>query len=196
MRLVNVRVTLLLVCGLFGCSSGGGTGVDASGSGGESSHAGSSGGGGASSGGASGARGQAGDGATGGATAGASGAGHSGSQGGATATGAGGLAQGGAGGSAPQPDGCNVSYNCPVGQTCNATGGANFACVPSGPGKPGDACDYTSATVACGDQLICAVISTTTGMCYQFCDSGHPCPTGKTCTTFASQATQFLNLCV
>jgi hypothetical protein len=185
MRCFAARAAVLLVCGLFGCSSGGGTGVDAAGDGG-STHAGAGGGGGAASGGAggsAGARGQAGNGASGGA----SGGGRSGSQGSAGTTGVGG---------APQPNGCNVDYNCPQGETCEGPGGANFGCVPSGTGKAGDACDVTSTTIICGDQLVCAAITNSTGNCYQYCDSGHVCPTGTTCTTFGTQADQFLNLCV
>jgi hypothetical protein len=165
------------------CSSGGSSGVDASGSGG-SSHAGAGGGGGTARGGTGGLGGQGGGGAVGGAAAG----GQSGSQGG------GGTAGGGGSGG---PTGCNVVYDCPAGQTCLSHKGTDFTCVPSGPEKVGDPCDVRAdAGIACGDQLICAQTTSAGAFCIQLCDTSHLCPAGKTCTPTVSEADQPLSVCL
>ena len=174
-------VTGLLLLSGAACSSAGGGSADASaGAAGSNSAAGA--GGGTAHGGAGGsAGGQASSGAAGAVA----GGGQSGSHGAAGTTGAAG---------APATGDCNVAYDCPAGQTCFGPGGQNFSCVTSGPGKAGDACTPSTTSPPCGDQLLCAG-SSTSATCVQICDATHPCPSNKTCTTVATQADQFLNIC-
>jgi hypothetical protein len=183
-----LRVTAWLILGLAACSSGGSGGVDASGSGG-SGHTGSGGGVGAAAGGTGGTGGlggHAGSGSPGGASA----AGQSGSQGGGGAAGGGGSPE-------PADAGCNLVYDCPMGETCSAHNGRDFGCVLSGTLKAGDPCDVASdAAVECGDRLVCALATAAGAMCVQYCDATHPCPTGKNCLTGPTQADQPISICL
>jgi hypothetical protein len=101
----------------------------------------------------------------------------------------------------PPPDGglpCNVSYDCPAGQTCASTDGMIFSCMPDGNGKPGDACDPSSnAAITCGDQMDCVGSGMpVVGKCELWCDSGHPCPQGAgSCTTIHTTLGATLSFC-
>lgn len=178
------RILILVLVGTAACSSGNGGGTGGSGSAGGEPGSGS---GGLATGGEGGSRG--------GSSAGGGGASATTGAGGASAGGAGGAAAGGAGGTSGTA--CNVVYNCPAGQSCLASG-ATFSCMPDGTGKAGDSCDATAGSpVTCGDQLICAASTTpTAGTCVLWCDSTHPCPTGKGCQEAHTAQGGTLNLCI
>jgi hypothetical protein len=170
---IATRLISFLFCGVVACSSGGGDG-STGGSGGSQSM---------------GQGGSQGGKATAGSGGGSSTGGAGGSQGGSATAGVGG-ASGSSGGSAGSAStACNVVYDCPTGQTCVTSDGTTFVCLPDGAGKAGDVCDANlSAPVTCGDQLGCIVLTgpLTSGFCAAWCDSTHPCPTGKTCTAALS----------
>jgi hypothetical protein len=91
---------------------------------------------------------------------------------------------------------CNISYACGANQTCATATGASFACVPSGAGRRGDACDATAATAVCGDRLLClSADATADGTCVGWCDHAHPCPTGKTCKTLGTSMDVSIEVC-
>lgn len=84
-------------------------------------------------------------------------------------------------------------FSCPAGQTCSAkdTSGT-FACLPSGGGKKGDACQNTPGTTTCGDTLVCLQTSQAGGQCAPFCEAGgtaHACAASEQCRAAALQGT-------
>ena len=182
------RILILALVGAAACSSGGGGGT-----GGSGDAAGSGGPGGAV---ASGSGGRGGEGGSvGGSAAGGGGSGGTTGGGGSPTGGAAGAGAAGAAGGSGTP--CNVVYNCPAGESCLASG-ATFSCMPDGTGKAGDSCDATAGSpITCGDQLLCAASSTpTAGTCVLWCDSSHPCPTGKGCQEVHTSQGATLNLCI
>ena len=89
--------------------------------------------------------------------------------------------------------GCASSpFSCPAGQTCSAkdTTGA-FACLPSGPGKKGDACQNTPGMTTCGDALVCLQTTAAGGSCAPYCETSgaHACEAGEQCRAAALQGT-------
>jgi hypothetical protein len=80
---------------------------------------------------------------------------------------------------------CNTQpFTCAAGTTCwPADNAADFACLKSGAGKLGDACQNTPSVATCGDGLLCLQQTATDGHCVPYCDTAHPCPTGQACTT-------------
>jgi hypothetical protein len=89
------------------------------------------------------------------------------------------------GSSAPPP--CNESpWECPGGQTCWPATQSTFACLNSGTGSAGDACQDTVGSATCGAGLACLQIGTSGGLCSPYCDNtdpSHACPAGETCQT-------------
>jgi hypothetical protein len=102
------------------------------------------------------------------------------SGGGATGSGAAG-STGAAGGT-----GCAADpFACPAGQTCwpNAQGNA-LACLNSGMGKVGDACELYIGTATCADDLVCWTVPGAPKVCTPFCDNtklDKQCPPGQMC---------------
>jgi hypothetical protein len=90
--------------------------------------------------------------------------------------------------SAPPPP-CNDNpWECASGQTCWPKDAQNFACLNSGPGKAGDACQTSLDSPTCGDGLACLQISTAPGRCTPYCDptsTAHACPAGQICQLVA-----------
>ncbi len=90
---------------------------------------------------------------------------------------------------APPP--CNENpFECPAGQTCEATSLSNtFACLNSGPGQAGASCTSIVDMPSCGDGLVCFQSSAgTAGTCVEYCeptDPSHACSGGATCTPVA-----------
>src|SRR5689334_1962469 len=87
--------------------------------------------------------------------------------------------KGGKGGSKPAGT-CNTDpFSCPAGQTCWINSNSAFACLNSGPGKEGDACQNIIGSPTCGDGLACYAVGSPNGTCMPFCDpssSAHACP--------------------
>ncbi len=89
--------------------------------------------------------------------------------------------------SSPAPTPCNENpWECAAGQTCwpkDATG--SFACLNSGPGKKGDACQNAIGSPTCGDGLACLQLQGgPTPVCAPFCDPtnpAHACASGEQC---------------
>lgn len=97
--------------------------------------------------------------------------------------------------SSATPSSCATNpFSCPAGQTCSAkdTGGT-FACLPSGAGKKGDACQNTPGATTCGDTLVCLQTSRAGGQCSPFCEEGsgtaHACAATAQCRAAALQGT-------
>jgi hypothetical protein len=86
-------------------------------------------------------------------------------------------------------------FSCPAGQTCAIkTTLGDFACLPSGPGKKGDACNNTPGAATCSDGLTCFQTKTTgSGSCVSYCDppggGSHGCESGEACRAAAIQNT-------
>jgi hypothetical protein len=96
------------------------------------------------------------------------------------------------------PAQCNTQpFTCGAGKTCwPSDNSANFACLASGLGKSGDACQNTPTAATCGDGLMCLQQTSTDGHCVPWCDSAHGCPSGESCT--AAQiggTTQIVHVC-
>lgn len=185
------RILILVLIGAAACSSGSGGGSGGTGGIGDTGGIGGPGGGvGSGSGGLGGAGGS-----TGGSAAGGGGSGVTTGAGGSPTGGTAGAGTGGAAGTSGTA--CNVVYNCPAGESCLASG-ATFSCMPDGTGKAGDSCDATAGSpITCGDQLLCAASTTpTAGTCVLWCDSTHPCPTGKGCQEVHTSQGATLNLCI
>jgi hypothetical protein len=89
------------------------------------------------------------------------------------------------GSSAPPP--CNENpWECPTGQTCWPATQSTFACLNSGAGNAGDACQDTVGSATCGAGLACLQIGMSGGVCSAYCDNTdptHACPVGETCQT-------------
>jgi hypothetical protein len=87
--------------------------------------------------------------------------------------------------SGPKP--CNEDpFECPSGQTCWPESATAFACLNSGPGNPGDACEDAAGTPTCNDGLACLALGMASGTCAPYCDSSdvtHGCPAGQSCQT-------------
>ena len=84
-------------------------------------------------------------------------------------------------------------FSCGSGQTCSVkTTLGDFACLPSGTGQKGAACQNTAGVAPCGDGLVCFQTSAAGGgKCTAFCDATHTCDTGETCqTAILSNTTQ------
>ncbi|HSO36760.1 MAG TPA: hypothetical protein VLT33_29745 [Labilithrix sp.] len=84
-------------------------------------------------------------------------------------------------------DSCSSNpFSCDVGQTCSAKDKTGvFACLTSGSGKKGDACQNTPGVTTCGDGLVCLQLVASGGTCASFCEVGnaaHGCGTGETCS--------------
>ena len=77
-------------------------------------------------------------------------------------------------------------FTCGSGQTCSVKDpSGNFACLASGAGKKGDACQNTIGVTGCGDGLVCLQLVQAGGTCSSFCKPGNAargCATGETCT--------------
>jgi hypothetical protein len=82
---------------------------------------------------------------------------------------------------------CNLDpWGCPAGQTCWPATETSFACLNSGSGIPGAACQDTVGSPTCGDTLGCLEIGPSGGVCSPYCDEAEPshaCPAGQTCKT-------------
>ncbi|MGH7269505.1 MAG: hypothetical protein ACREJ3_03665 [Polyangiaceae bacterium] len=101
--------------------------------------------------------------------------------------------------SSPAAGPCNENpWQCPAGQVCwpnNVDG--TFACLNSGPGAQGSACENSVGTPTCGDGLTCFGTTTSGGACTAYCDNTNPshgCPSGLTCESvisLTSTQTQF-----
>jgi hypothetical protein len=82
---------------------------------------------------------------------------------------------------------CNENpWECPAGQTCWPKDESSFACLNSGPGAAGDACQDTVGAPTCGDGLACLEIGAGGGVCSVYCDNtnpSHACSAGETCGT-------------
>jgi hypothetical protein len=86
---------------------------------------------------------------------------------------------------APPP--CNENpWTCPGGQTCWPATQGTFACLNSGAGKAGDACQDTVGSATCGAGLACLQVGASGGLCSPYCDNtdtSHACAAGETCQT-------------
>ena len=91
--------------------------------------------------------------------------------------------------SSSSPPPCNENpWECASGQTCWPKDPQTFACLNSGPGKAGDACQNSLDSPTCGDGLACLQTSTAGGTCRPYCDpasSSHACAAGQTCQLVA-----------
>jgi hypothetical protein len=80
---------------------------------------------------------------------------------------------------------CNENpWVCPAGQTCWPKDETTFACLNSGTGTAGGACEDTGGTATCGDGLACLQMSGAAGTCAAYCDNtdtSHACPSGQSC---------------
>src|SRR4051812_45049326 len=87
-------------------------------------------------------------------------------------------------------------FSCGAGTTCapKDTSGT-YACLPSGSGTKGSACQNTPGSTTCGDGLTCFQSSAAGGQCLAYCDTAgtHGCDTGETCRLAAllGTSTQF-----
>lgn len=76
---------------------------------------------------------------------------------------------------------CNENpWECPSRQTCWFSTPTSFACLNSGPGQTGSACQDSVGIAACGDGLACLF-----GTCTPYCstmDPIHACTGGASCT--------------
>ena len=77
-------------------------------------------------------------------------------------------------------------FSCGAGQTCSVkdTSGT-FACLTSGAGAKGSACQNTIGSTTCGDGLVCFQQSAAGGNCTSYCQPGnaaHGCAAGETCS--------------
>ena len=105
---------------------------------------------------------------------------------------------GGGGGSTTVP--CNEDpWSCPAGQTCwsNDTG-AGFACLNSGSGLDGEACENYLGTPTCTDAHGCVQLNEgQPGLCAPFCDPSdpaHACPEGRLCQMY-NYAGSIIRMC-
>jgi hypothetical protein len=102
--------------------------------------------------------------------------------------------------SASQPP-CNEDpWECPAGQTCWSTDPTGFACLNSGPGAAGSACNNTVGAPTCGDGLVCLQFTPPAlGACLPYCDPtdpAHACPSGETCQIIAmGQGPMLIHAC-
>jgi hypothetical protein len=93
---------------------------------------------------------------------------------------------------------CDVEYRCATGQTCaKADPNEPFACVPAGPGKPGDSCLATpDAPVTCGERQLClATGNPQRGTCVVWCDHTHGCAADTACTIVRTTLGDRLRVC-
>jgi hypothetical protein len=85
--------------------------------------------------------------------------------------------------STPPP--CNENpWSCPAGQTCWPKNTTSFACLNSGSGTVGGACESSVGIATCGDGLACLQTTASAGTCVAYCDNtdtSHACPFGQTC---------------
>ncbi len=87
--------------------------------------------------------------------------------------------------SSSSPSPCNENpWECTAGQTCWPKTEGAFACLNSGAGKAGSACQDTIGAATCGDGLACFQTGTSGGVCTPYCDNSdtsHACSAGQTC---------------
>jgi hypothetical protein len=76
-------------------------------------------------------------------------------------------------------------FTCGAGQTCSVKDqSGTFACLTSGTGTKGSACQNTVGVTTCGDGLVCLQLVQAGGTCASFCEPGntaHGCAAGETC---------------
>ena len=82
-------------------------------------------------------------------------------------------------------------FACAAGQTCAPKDSSGtFACVASGSGAIGSACQNTPGVTTCGDQAVCLQTTAAGGQCVPYCDtSAHPCAPGGACRQAQLQGT-------
>lgn len=77
-------------------------------------------------------------------------------------------------------------FSCGAGQTCSVKDSSGtFACLTSGAGTKGSACQNTIGVTTCGDGLVCLQLVQAGGTCSSYCQPGnaaHGCAAGETCT--------------
>ena len=74
---------------------------------------------------------------------------------------------------------CNEDpWGCALGQNCWIDGTATFQCVNKGSAGLGEACQPSSGSSPCEQDMICASTTNDPGTCRRFCDPADPC---KTC---------------
>jgi hypothetical protein len=88
--------------------------------------------------------------------------------------------------SSSSPPPCNEDpWECGSGQTCWPQNTTSFACLNSGAGTAGSACEDSPGVATCGDGLECFQTSeTASGICSPYCDNtstSHACPSGMLC---------------
>jgi len=102
--------------------------------------------------------------------------------------------------SSSTPPPCNQDpWECGSGQTCWPKDTTSFACLNSGVGTAGSACEDSVGAPTCGDGLACLQLSTASGgICAAYCDNtetSHACPSGMTCDMVLIVGT-IVQLCV
>lgn len=90
--------------------------------------------------------------------------------------------------------GCAANpFSCAAGTTCSAKDGSGVsACLPSGAGTRGSACQNTPGVATCGDTLLCLQQSAAGGRCTAYCEAGSTargCQPGEQCRAAAIQGT-------
>lgn len=97
---------------------------------------------------------------------------------------------------------CNENpWECTTGQTCWPKDESTFACLNSGPGQAGDACQDSVGFPTCGDGLACLETAAGGGTCSAYCDPtnpSHACPASQTCSivTLVGGAAPQFQVCV
>lgn len=95
---------------------------------------------------------------------------------------------------------CNQNpWECGTGQTCWPKDTTSFACLNSGAGTAGSACEDSVGVPTCGDGLECFQTSGgASGICSPYCDNtntSHACPSGMSCQMVFVAATT-IQICV
>ena len=84
-------------------------------------------------------------------------------------------------------------FSCAAGTTCSAKDATGVsACLTSGAGTKGSACQNTPGIATCGDGLLCLQQTAAGGQCVKYCESGSAtrgCEAGEQCRGAAIQGT-------
>lgn len=85
------------------------------------------------------------------------------------------------------PGSCSSEpFSCGAGQTCAVKDSSGtFACLTSGGGAKGSACQNIIGSTTCGDGLVCFQQTTAGGICSSYCEPGNAargCAAGEACS--------------